>query len=254
MNPATILKLVLLLSVVLLVMAIGLRARFEQPMLLLRKPALGLRAMAAMYLAVPAFVLMLVWLLPLREGVGAALLGIAISPVLPPWAKKGTAVGGQTDYVIGLQVLSSGVALLLIPLLIGIVDRLFGVQTFLEPLAVERVLLITWRLPWLSASGSPSSGRVRRRGWLGLPTGWVGRCCCSAWWCSSSFRAAGSWPCSAAARCSSSWRSSSSGCWRGTGSAAIRATVEHSPRPRSRGIPPSRSCSPQAPFRSTRQR
>jgi bile acid:Na+ symporter, BASS family len=147
MNPATILKLVLLLGVVLLVVAIGIRARLEQPLLLLRSPALALRAMVAMYVALPAFVLVLVWLMPLQAGVGAVLLGFAVSPVLPPWAKKGAAVGGQSDYVIGLQVLSSVVALLVVPLMIWIVYRTFGVATNLDPLAVEMVLLITVAAP-----------------------------------------------------------------------------------------------------------
>ena len=147
MNPATILKLVLLLGVVMLVVAIGIRARLEEPLLLLRRPALALRAMVAMYVVLPAFVLVLVWLVPLQEGVGAVLLGFAVSPVLPPWAKKGAAVGGQSDYVIGLQVLSSVVALLVVPLMIWIVYRTFGVATNLDPLAVEMVLLITVAAP-----------------------------------------------------------------------------------------------------------
>jgi BASS family bile acid:Na+ symporter len=146
-NPAIILKLVLLLGVVLLVVAIGIRARLEEPLLLLRRPALALRATLAMYVALPAFVLGLVWLVPLQAGVGAALLGFAVSPVLPPWAKKGTAVGGQTDYVIGLEVLSSGVSLLVVPLMIWIVYRVFGVETALDPLAVEQVLLVTVAAP-----------------------------------------------------------------------------------------------------------
>ena len=146
MNPA-IITLVLLLGVVLLVMSIGIRVRLEEPLLLLRRPALALRAMVAMYLALPAFVLLLVWFVPLQAGVGAVLLGFAVSPVLPPWAAKGAAVGGQPDYVIGLQVLSSGFALLVVPIMIWIAHRMFGVQTVLDPLAVELVLLVTVAVP-----------------------------------------------------------------------------------------------------------
>jgi BASS family bile acid:Na+ symporter len=146
-NPETILKLVLLLGVVLLVIAIGVRARLQEPLLLLRRPALALRAMLAMYGALPAFVLLLVWLLPLREGVGAVLLGFSVSPVLPPWAKKGAAVGGHADYVIGLQLLSTGLSLLVVPLMIAIAYRLFGVATVLQPLAMELVLLVTVAIP-----------------------------------------------------------------------------------------------------------
>jgi BASS family bile acid:Na+ symporter len=146
-NTAAILKLVLLLGVVLLVVAIGARARPAQTLLLLRRPALALPAMVAMYVLLPAFVLTLVRVLPLQPGVGAVLLGFAVAPVLPPWARKGTAVGGQSDYVIGLQVLSSVVALLVIPVMVEIVRRLFAVETTLEPLAVELVLLITVAAP-----------------------------------------------------------------------------------------------------------
>ena len=92
MNPETILKLVLLLGVVLLVVAIGIRARLEGLLRLLRRPALALRAMVAMYVALPAFVLLLVWLVPLQAGVGAVLLGCAVSPVLPPWADRKSVV------------------------------------------------------------------------------------------------------------------------------------------------------------------
>ena len=147
MNPETILKLVLLLGVVLLVIAIGVQARLQEPLLLLKRPALALRAMLAMYGALPAFVLLLVWLLPLREGVGAVLLGFSVSPVLPPWAKKGAAVGGHADYVIGLQLLSTGLSLLVVPLMIAIACRLFGVATVLQPLAMELVLLVTVAIP-----------------------------------------------------------------------------------------------------------
>jgi BASS family bile acid:Na+ symporter len=146
-TPQILLKVVLLLGVVLMVAAVGLRARLQQPLLLLRQPVLALRAIGAMYGALPAFVLALVWLMPLREGVGAVLLAFAVSPVLPPWAKKGVALGGQGDYVIGLQLLSSAVALLVIPLMIWIVQHLFGVHTSLTPGAVERVLLITVAAP-----------------------------------------------------------------------------------------------------------
>ena len=147
MDPTTLIKLVLLLGVVLLVFGIGARARLEEPLLLLRRPSLTLRSLLAMYLLYPALVLLLVWLLPLRQGVEAVLLGFAVSPVLPPWAKKGTALGAREDYVIGLELLSTAVSLLVVPLMIEIVERLFGVTTVLDPRAMVMVLLATVVLP-----------------------------------------------------------------------------------------------------------
>ncbi len=140
-------SLLILAGVALLVIAVGLRARLRRPLLILRRPQLALRAMLAMYGAWPLVALLLVTFLPHRPGVGAALLGLAVSPVLPPWAKKGAALGGNADYVIGLQLLSCGVALLAAPVMIAFGARWFGVETVLAPWAVEKVLVVTVLAP-----------------------------------------------------------------------------------------------------------
>ena len=193
MNPMTILKLVLLSGVVLLVVAIGIRARLEGLLRLLRRPALALRAMVAMYVALPAFVLVVAWFVPLQEGVGAALLGFAVAPVLPPWAKKAAAAGGRADYVTGLQLLSTGVALLVIPLMIWIVYRVFGVETVVEPLAVELVLLVTVAVPLALGMGLARLYPNAAARLAALPTGWAGWSSCSARWSYSSLMAGRSW-------------------------------------------------------------
>ncbi|HQR30131.1 MAG TPA: hypothetical protein PLL32_06950 [Anaeromyxobacteraceae bacterium] len=158
MDPATILKLVLLLGIVLLVLAIGLRARPGDALHLLQRPGQGARALLVMFVLQPAFVLLLVWALDLRKGVGAALLAFTVAPVLPPWAKKGYAMGAPGDYVIALEVLSTVGSMIAIPLMIGVVSQVFGVQTALDPWSVELMLLVTMGLPLLVGMGI---GRAR---------------------------------------------------------------------------------------------
>ena len=147
MDPATLLKLVLVLGVVLLVLAIGLRARPDDTLMLVRRPDLAGRALVAMFVLQPAFVLLLVWALDLHEGVGAALLGFAVAPVLPPWAKKGYALGASSDYVLGLEVLATAASILVVPVMIWIVNGVFGVHTARDPWSVEVMLLVTIGLP-----------------------------------------------------------------------------------------------------------
>jgi BASS family bile acid:Na+ symporter len=99
---STVAELVLVLGIVLIVLAIGLRARIADPLLLLRSPWLGARAMLSMFVAFPLFALLVVWLLPLGQPVRTTLLALAVSPMPPIVAKEGTDAGGQGDYVIGL--------------------------------------------------------------------------------------------------------------------------------------------------------
>jgi diguanylate cyclase (GGDEF)-like protein len=103
-------------------------------------------------------VLLVVWLLDLRKGVGAALLGFAVAPVLPPWAKKGYALGAASDYVIGLEVMATVASIIVIPVMIWIVNGVFEVQTAVDPWSVELMLLVTIGLPLAVGMGL---GRLR---------------------------------------------------------------------------------------------
>ena len=143
----------IVLGVVLMVLAIGLRTSPFDPLLVVRQPWLAARAMAAMFVVMPLLVLLLVRVLPLRPGVGAALLGLAVAPMLPPWAKKGIAVGGKGDYVLGLQILASLVAILVVPAMIWVARRVFEVDTPLDPWAIEKVLLVTVGVPLAAGIG-----------------------------------------------------------------------------------------------------
>lgn len=147
MDPGTLIKLVLLLGIVLLVVAIGLRARPDESLFVVRRPELAARALFTMFLLQPAFVLLVVWALDLRKGVGAALLGFAVAPVLPPWAKKGYALGAASGYVIGLEVMATVASLVAVPIMIVVVNGVFGVETAVGPWAVEGMLLATIALP-----------------------------------------------------------------------------------------------------------
>ena len=139
--------LVTVIGIVLIVFAIGLRSRLENPLLLLHQPALGLRAMAAMFLAVPLFTLALTRLFPLQQGVGAVLLGLAVSPMLPPWGKTGCKIGGHGDYVFGLQVLATLISIFVVPVMIWLVAWIFELHVTFDPVRFSMVLLITVGVP-----------------------------------------------------------------------------------------------------------
>ena len=153
MDPTTIVKLVIVLGIVLVVLAIGIRAGPVDPSRVLSDPWLAARAMASMFVVMPLFVLLLVALLPLRPGVGAALLALSVSPMLPPWAKQGLAVGGKGDFILGLQGLATCVSVVAVPAMIWLVRQVFQVDTPLTPWALEQVLLVTVVVPLAAGMG-----------------------------------------------------------------------------------------------------
>ncbi len=182
MDTSQLLGLWLFAGVAPLVVAVGMRARPGASLLLLRRPELGVPAMVTMFVLQPAFVLLVVWGLDLRPGVGAALLAFSVAPVLPPWGKKGYAPGAATDYVIGLELLSAVVTMIAVPVWIWIAQGVFGVLTVREPWSLEIILLATIGLPmalgmgitrYRPASAERTAFLVDRVGGIILLTGMV---------------------------------------------------------------------------------
>lgn len=135
------------LGVSLVVIAIGVSARPGDTLLLIRKPRLGGRAMLAMFVLVPAFVLLLTAMFPLARPLRAALLALAVSPMPPIILQQEIEAGGDADYSVGLQILGTGFSILVVPVMLVIIEAVFGVTGSFDPFAMSRILLASVALP-----------------------------------------------------------------------------------------------------------
>jgi BASS family bile acid:Na+ symporter len=147
MDAALVIRFLVGLGVGLVVIAIGVSARPRDTLLLIRKPQLGLRAMLAMFVLVPAFVLLLTSMFPLDRPLRAALLALAVSPMPPIILQQEIEAGGDADYSIGLQILGTGFSILVVPVMAIAVEAVFGVAGSFDPFAMSRILLTSVALP-----------------------------------------------------------------------------------------------------------
>ncbi len=143
MDPATLLKLAVVGSIVLIVLSIGLsappgsiRTGFGQP------AAIG-RAMLSMFVALPLVALLVTWALPLDPAARVALLALAVSPMPPILPMKESKLGGGMDYALAIQVAASVTALVAAPLLILLAVQIFGQRHGFDPVGVSRTILVT---------------------------------------------------------------------------------------------------------------
>jgi BASS family bile acid:Na+ symporter len=147
LDAIAVVKFVLIAGIALTVLSIGLRARPADTFLLLRNPRLGVRAMVAMFVLTPLFVIGLALALQLGSADRAALIALSVSPVPPILPRRQAVVGGGGNYAIGLCVLATVVSILIAPMADWLVGRLFGVTTVFDPVALLRVLAITVGAP-----------------------------------------------------------------------------------------------------------
>src|SRR6478736_5309321 len=100
MSLSQIVPMVLGLSIMLIVFALGLQTRLRDWVGLFSQPALLLRSLLAMSLIMPVVAVLAVKLLGLEQPVSTALIALSLAPVPPLLPGKQTKAGGDSNYAV----------------------------------------------------------------------------------------------------------------------------------------------------------
>jgi BASS family bile acid:Na+ symporter len=136
-------------SIVLLVLALGLRSSMADALYVLRRPALLLRSLLAMNVLMPLLIFALATSFNLRPAVEIALFALALSPVPPILPGKQLKLVTHEGYVLGLLVASAVASVVLAPLAIELADLHLGMRARVEPLKILEVVARSVILPLL---------------------------------------------------------------------------------------------------------
>jgi len=104
MRLATLIPLVLKVSIVLNVFGLGLNASAQDATYLFRRPHQLLRSLLAMHVVMLLCATVLAVNFALHPAVKIALVALAVSPIPPLLPKKTRKAGGEASYAIGLVV------------------------------------------------------------------------------------------------------------------------------------------------------
>ena len=116
-------------SIMLLLTSLGLRTGPADVLLLFRKPMLGVRALLAMFVFVPACTFLMTWSLPLEPAIRASLLAMSVAPLCPIPLRAASNVNTDSDYLLGLQVFSAIVSIAAVPAMLALSGSIFGVES-----------------------------------------------------------------------------------------------------------------------------
>jgi BASS family bile acid:Na+ symporter len=146
-NTAQVLGLIVQASIVLTVLGLGLSTTWREATYLFRQPAMLARAVLSMNVVMPLVAAGLAAIFSFPLEVEAALLALAVSPVPPLLHRRQLQVGGRREYVVGLTFAMAVLSIVLVPLTVIIVNRVFGGSALLAPAAVAKIVFITILLP-----------------------------------------------------------------------------------------------------------
>ena len=149
MTLASLIPLLVKLSIMLSVIAIGLRATLKDTTYLFSRPALLGRALVAMNVIMPAVAVVIALSLNLNPHVEIALVALSVSPIPPILPNKMLKAGGTEQYTIGLLVAASLLSVILIPLTMNVFELISGIPMQMGAWAVLKVVLTTILIPLL---------------------------------------------------------------------------------------------------------
>jgi BASS family bile acid:Na+ symporter len=147
MTAALLVRFTLTFSLLLLVFALGLRATMADATYVLRRPAMILRGFLAMGVIVPVAAAVLAAVLDLHPAVEIALLAMMVGPVPPILPGKQLRLGGRASYVHGMLVAAALAAIVVVPVAIEVLGRLFGHEAHVGPGLVAKIVGTTVLLP-----------------------------------------------------------------------------------------------------------
>lgn len=113
------------LSLVGLVFSLGLKAVPGDLLYLAKRPGKLIRSLIAMNVAMLIFAIGVALLFPLAIEIKIALIALAVSPVPPILPGKQAKAGGTHSYALSLLIFASVAAIVLVPVSIEVVGRIF---------------------------------------------------------------------------------------------------------------------------------
>jgi BASS family bile acid:Na+ symporter len=148
-----VVKLALLGGIVLTVAAVGLGATMNDATSLFREPGLLIRSVLSMSVLAPIVACVMARAFDLHPAVRIALVALAVSPVPPFLPKKEVTAGGEASYVIGLLTATALFSIVLVPVTLVGLARVFDVPLEISITRVASAVTMTVLGPLLVGIG-----------------------------------------------------------------------------------------------------
>lgn len=150
MSLAELVALAIKISIFAIVFSLGMSARLDDFMGVLRSPGRLARSLLAMVVVMPLLAVLLVKAFDLPRPVGVMLIALALAPVPPILPGKQTKAGGDAVYAVRLLAAVGLVSIISIPLELELIELAFGMSLSTPPGLVASLVATSILAPLLA--------------------------------------------------------------------------------------------------------
>lgn len=152
MDTKQIVMLALQISIITMVFGFGLKASFGDLLYVVRRPGLLVRSLLAMFVIMPIVTVVLVRAFDFIRAIEIALVALSISPVPPLLPKREGKAGGLMSYALGLMATFGALSIILVPLVLELLQRVFGLSVGVSPGSIASVVLVMILAPLVAGA------------------------------------------------------------------------------------------------------
>lgn len=131
----------------LMVVSLGCQTPPGDAILVFHRPLFFARALFAIFVVVPGLAFLVTRLLPTDAVIRFAIVGLAVSPVLPTLPLKQMKLGSERENAVGLLVWASIGALIATPLLVRLASKMLNVDAAISVPEVAEIIALAVGLP-----------------------------------------------------------------------------------------------------------
>lgn len=150
MDSKQLIVLALQASIFLAVFSFGLHAQWSDILSILRRPDKLARSLLALFVIMPLVAILIDRNFSLRPPVKIALVALAVSPIPPIFPLQAGKAGGPRPFILGLLETAALLSIVIVPLAMEVLARIFNVPLTMTSGAVAKLALITILLPMLA--------------------------------------------------------------------------------------------------------
>ncbi len=152
MDAKQLIMLAFQVAILATVFGFGLKATRADALYVLGRPWLLARSLLALFVVMPVLIATFVTIFDFPATIEIVLMALAVSPVPPLLPQREEKAGGHHSYALGLMFIAAAIAVVAVPLILGVLSHVFNRPLSIDAWTIARIVLMMVLAPLVAGA------------------------------------------------------------------------------------------------------